>query len=88
MLFFKAGIARKILVIGTETLSRVIDKYDRDSMIFSDGAGATVLESKEGNGNSGILSTAVQSHCVEEVNYINMGKSYFPGADPSIRYIK
>jgi len=86
--FFKAGIARKILVIGTETLSRVIDKYDRDSMIFSDGAGATVLESKEGNGNSGILSTAVQSHCVEEVNYINMGKSYFPGADPSIRYIK
>jgi 3-oxoacyl-[acyl-carrier-protein] synthase-3 len=41
--FFKAGIAKKILVIGAEALSRVIDPYDRDSMIFSDGAGATVL---------------------------------------------
>ena len=32
--FFKAGIARKILVIGAEALSRVIDPYDRDSMIW------------------------------------------------------
>ena len=38
--FFKAGIAKKALIIGTETLSRVIDIYDRDSMIFSDGAGS------------------------------------------------
>ncbi len=45
--FFKAGIAKKILVVGAETLSRVIDVYDRDSMIFSDGAGAAVLEFKE-----------------------------------------
>ncbi|MBU3744976.1 MAG: ketoacyl-ACP synthase III, partial [Sediminibacterium sp.] len=37
--FIRAGVAKKCLVIGTETLSRVIDKYDRDSMIFSDGAG-------------------------------------------------
>jgi 3-oxoacyl-[acyl-carrier-protein] synthase-3 len=42
--YIKAGIAKKCLVIGAETLSRVIDIYDRDSMIFSDGAGATVLE--------------------------------------------
>ena len=47
--YFKAGVAKKALVIGTETLSRVIDVYDRDSMIFSDGAGATVLESKPVN---------------------------------------
>ncbi len=32
--FFKSGMAKKALVIGTETLSRVIDMYDRDSMIF------------------------------------------------------
>ena len=36
--FFKAGMAKKALVIGAETRSRVIDVYDRDSMIFSDGA--------------------------------------------------
>ena len=40
--FFKAGMAKKALVIGTEPLSRVLDQYDRDSMIFSDGAGAAV----------------------------------------------
>ena len=55
--FFKAGMAKKALIIGTETLSRVIDMFDRDSMIFSDGAGAVVLEKKEGNEqSSGLLS--------------------------------
>lgn len=87
--YFKAGIAKKCLVIGTETLSRVLDLYDRDSMIFSDGAGASVLEAKDiTQSNSGILSTAVQSHCMEEVDYLNLGKSNFPDSDPRIRYIK
>ena len=87
--FFKAGIAKKALVIGTETLSRVIDMYDRDSMIFSDGAGAVVMEWQEVNEQGpGILGTAVQSHSLDEVNYINMDSSYFPGSNSSIRYIK
>jgi 3-oxoacyl-[acyl-carrier-protein] synthase-3 len=87
--FFKAGIAKKALVIGAETLSRVIDMYDRDSMIFSDGAGAAVLEYKKTTGNDpGLLSASVQTHSLEEVDYIHMGQSYYPGSDPHIRYIK
>lgn len=87
--YFKAGIAKKALIVGTETLSRVIDMYDRDSMIFSDGAGATVLEAKpEAETNSGILSWSVQSHCLDEAYYLYLGKSNFPSADPGIRYIK
>lgn len=87
--FFKAGIAKKCLVIGTETLSRVLDVYDRDSMIFSDGAGACVLEAKNSNETeSGILGCSVQSHCGDEVGYLNMGKSYYPESDPRVRYIK
>lgn len=87
--FFKAGIAKKALIIGTETLSRVIDEYDRDSMIFSDGAGAAVLEYREsGEDGPGILGAAVQSHAVDQVDFINMGMSYYPGSDPRIRYIK
>lgn len=87
--YFKAGIAKKCLVIGTETLSRVLDFYDRDSMIFSDGAGACVVEAKPGDASaSGILSCSVQSHCTEEVDYLNLGKSNFPDSDPRIRYIK
>jgi 3-oxoacyl-[acyl-carrier-protein] synthase-3 len=87
--FFKAGVAKKALVVGTETLSRVIDMYDRDSMIFSDGAGATVLEYKEVDENGpGILGASVQTYSMDEVEYINMTHSYFPGSDPGIRYVK
>src|SRR3954470_17121516 len=69
--FFKAGMARKALVIGTETLSRVLDNYDRDSMIFSDGAGACVLEYSQSN-DSGILSSSTASHSMDEAYYIYM----------------
>jgi 3-oxoacyl-[acyl-carrier-protein] synthase III len=87
--FFKAGTAKKALIIGTETLSRVIDMYDRDSMIFSDGAGAVVLERREGDENSpGIIASVAQTHSVDEVDYINMGMSFFPGSNPKIRYLK
>lgn len=88
-LFGKAGAASRSLVIGTETLSRVIDPHDRDSMIFADGAGACVLEYKETpEQGSGILSTAVQSDCGPELNYIDFGTSYGPDADEQHRFIK
>ena len=45
--FIKAGMAKKCLVIGAETLSSVVDKHDRDSLIYSDGAGATIVELSE-----------------------------------------
>jgi 3-oxoacyl-[acyl-carrier-protein] synthase-3 len=87
--FFKAGLAKKALIVGTETLSRVIDMYDRDSMIFSDGAGAIILECKEGGASSaGILGAAAQTHATDEVDFINMGMSYYPGSDPRVRYMK
>lgn len=87
--FFKAGIAKKALIVGAETLSRVIDMYDRDSMIFSDGAGATVLEFKEVEAEGpGILGTTTQTHSLDEFDYIHMGKSYYPASDPHVRYIK
>jgi 3-oxoacyl-[acyl-carrier-protein] synthase III len=87
--YFKAGSAKKSLVIGAETLSRVLDMYDRDSMIFSDGAGASILEAKDAaTTQSGILASCVQSHCIKELDYLNMGKSNFPNSDPRIRYIK
>src|SRR6478609_8172086 len=57
--YIKSGMAKKCLVIGAETLSRVIDKYDRDSMIFSDGAGATIIEAVPSNETkSGILAAS------------------------------
>lgn len=86
--YFKSGMAKKCLVIGTETLSRVLDFYDRDSMIFSDGAGACVVEALPTEEKAGILACCVQSHCNDEVDYLYLGKSNFPDSDPRIRYIK
>jgi len=87
--FIKAGMAKRCLVIGTETLSRVIDQYDRDSMIFSDGAGAVIVEAQHGPGRGqGIIGAVAQTHSMEETDYITMGRSYFPHADPAIRYLK
>ena len=85
--FIKAGIAKKVLVIGAETLSRVVDKHDRDSMIYSDGAGACIVEKNEGQ-DSGILSHAPQTFAKEEAYHLFFGNSFDKNEDPDVRYIK
>jgi 3-oxoacyl-[acyl-carrier-protein] synthase III len=85
--FIKSGMAKKCLVIGAETLSRVVDVHDRDSMIFSDGAGACVVEHSDEN-NTGILASSVQSHCEDETYFLYLGKSYHPEGEEATRYIK
>ena len=85
--FIKAGMAKKCLVIGAETLSRVIDPHDRDSMIYSDGAGAIIVESCEGQ-NEGILAHSSASYTFEEAHYLFYGNSFNTDHDPNIRYIK
>ena len=85
--FIKSGMAKRCLVIGAETLSRVVDSHDRDSMIFSDGAGACIVE-EDTNTNSGILASSVQSHCLDEAYFLYLGKSYHPEGDEATRYIK
>jgi len=85
--FIKAGIANKCLVIGAETLSRVVDKYDRDSMIYSDGAGACIVE-KTDEQDSGILSHASQTFAKEEAYFLHYGGSFNKDEDQNVRYIK
>ena len=75
--FFKAGMAKKALIIGTETLSRVIDMYDRDSMIFSDGAGAVVLEGKEGDDHSAGLMASLPRRIAWKKSIISIWGLHF-----------
>ena len=57
--YIKSGIAKRILVIGTDCLSRLIDPKDRSMVIlFGDGAGATIIEASE---QPGILSTHINA---------------------------
>ena len=73
--FIKSGDAKRILVIGTETISRVIDPHDRDGMIYSDGAGAVILEAKESTEKQGILAHSMRSDTNEHVRFLWMGES-------------
>ncbi len=85
--FIKAGLAKKCLVIGSETLSRVVDPYDRDSMIYSDGAGACVIESND-TLKKGIIAHADQTFALDEVYYLFNGSSYNPNVSQDAQYIK
>ncbi|HEX8037622.1 MAG TPA: ketoacyl-ACP synthase III [Chryseosolibacter sp.] len=69
-LYIKSGEAKRCLVVGTETLSRVIDPHDKDSMIFSDGAGAVVLEARAAEG--GILAHKTQTYAVGHIDLLTM----------------
>ena len=84
--FIKAGMAKKCLVIGAETLSRVVDVHDRDSMIYSDGAGATIIEST--NEAGGILAHESATFAYDEAYYLYFGNSYNKSHDENVRYIK
>lgn len=84
--FIKAGMAKKCLVIGAEALSRVVDKYDRDSMIFSDGAGASIIEEKENEG--GILAHQSATFSYQDAHHIYFGKSNRNNEEDGIRFIK
>ena len=84
--FIKSGIAKKCLVIGAEALSRVVDQHDRDSMIYSDGAGATVVEKTDGD--SGIITHSSATYAYDEAHFIFFGESNNQEISDTRRYIK
>jgi len=83
--FIKAGMAKKCLVVGADSLSRVLDQSDRDSMIYADGAGATIVEATQEEG--GILSHKTLTYTSEgEAEYIFYGHANDLGK--GTKYIK
>lgn len=86
--YIKSGMARRCLVVATETLSRVLDMHDRDSMIFADGAGACIVEGVESEEEVGILGLESGTWSLEEAYYLYLGKSNHEESDPNVRYIK
>ncbi len=84
--FIQSGIAKRCLVIGAETLSRVIDPHDRDSMIYADGAGAVVVEAS--NDGDGFLNSLSATYTLEELGYLNFGPTYNKDLSEDTRYIK
>ncbi|HTO41431.1 MAG TPA: beta-ketoacyl-ACP synthase III [Rhizomicrobium sp.] len=78
--FIKAGQAKTIVVIGAETMSRLMDWTDRGTcVLFGDGAGAVVLQAGEGTGDNtdqGILNTVLFSDGrLHDLLYVDGGPS-------------
>jgi len=84
--YIKSGDARKVMVIGAEILSRVSDRHDVDGMIYSDGAGATLVEATEKD--AGILSHVTRSDTYDSAFLLGVGKSYNPGRGGDELFIK
>ena len=74
--FIKSGGAKRVLVIGADTVAKVVEPHDIDSMLFSDGAGAAVLEGRLEEEASGVIAQKTISRCEEELGYLKMGPSY------------
>ena len=86
--FLRSGDAHRALVIGAETLSRVCDPGDRDSMLYADGAGAVVMEASESAEPVGILSHVTRSDAVGYAPLLSMGKAYDTALGEDRRYLK
>jgi 3-oxoacyl-[acyl-carrier-protein] synthase-3 len=86
--FLRSGDAHRAMVIGAETLSRVSDPHDRDSMIYSDGAGAAILEARDTDDHIGILSHAARSDTLEHARLLWMGRSYKPDHPDDTIFLK
>jgi 3-oxoacyl-[acyl-carrier-protein] synthase III len=84
--YIRSGDARKVLVIGTETLSRVSDPHDIDHMIYSDGAGAALVEGTERN--AGILSHVSRSDTHQEAYLLWFDRSYHPESLGDRQFLK
>lgn len=74
--YIRSGSAKRALVIGADTLSRISDPHDRDSLIYADGAGATILERRDDVNGAGVLATAARSDTLEHSSMLFMGPSY------------
>jgi 3-oxoacyl-[acyl-carrier-protein] synthase-3 len=84
--YIKSGTFKRGLVIGADVLSRVADPYDRDRMIFSDGAGAVIVEAVESEVPVGILAHSSRSD--NDHGMLNMRCSLNPNVPRDFQYLR
>ena len=84
--YIKSGDAKKVIVIGVEITSRVSDPHDMDSMIYADGAGATLVEATDED--AGILSHITRSDTHKNAYLLWLGKSNNPNHSGNELFVK
>lgn len=86
--YIRSGMAKRGVVVGSDVLSRISDPHDRDTMIYADGAGATIVEAVESEEPTGILSHASRSDSVNYWNLLTNGESFNPDFKGNDQFIK
>ena len=86
--FIKSGFMKRGVVVGADVLSRISDPHDRDSMIYADGAGATIVEAVESDEPTGILSHASRSDSVSHAHLLTLGPSNNPNMQGDELWVK
>jgi 3-oxoacyl-[acyl-carrier-protein] synthase III len=86
--FIKSGFSKRGVVVGADVLSRISDPYDRDSMIYADGAGATIVEAIENNEPVGIVAHSSRSDSISYANLLTLGGSNNPAMNGDVLWIK
>lgn len=86
--YLRSGTFKRGIVIGADTLSRISDPHDRDTMIFSDGAGATIVEAVESETPTGIIAHSSRSDSNPYANLLTFGSSLNPDFEGDDLFIK
>lgn len=86
--YLKSGFMKRGVVVGADVLSRISDPHDRDSLIYADGAGATIVEAVESDEPTGIVSHSSRSDSVTYANLLTLGRSSNPQAKGDELWIK
>jgi len=86
--YIKSGFMKRGVVVGADVLSRIADPHDRDSMIYADGAGATIVEGIESDEPTGIIAHSSRSDSVKFAKLLTLGESNNPDFGGNELFIK
>ena len=86
--YIKSGFMKRGVVVGADVLSRISDPHDRDTMIYADGSGASVVEAVESEEPVGIISHSSRSDSVHYANLLTLGDSSNPDFEGNEQFIK
>ncbi len=86
--YIRSQTYKRGVVVGSDVLSRISDPHDRDSMIYADGAGATIVEAVESETPTGILAQSSRSDSTPYSSLLTFGKSSNPELGGENQYLK
>ncbi len=86
--YIRSGTMKRGVVVGADVLSRISDPHDRDSMIYADGAGATIVEGVESDSPTGLISHASRSDSADYAKLLTLGGSNNPDTPGNELWIK